>query len=242
MLVAGGAGITPFLAILNDLLKRHHLKQEKLPVYVQVTWCVRSISELLTLRDIRPAQICPRFTDSLMLQLEVFLTRDDPINDYSQFQSQVLEFEDTCNTNSLDVSKDVSCLTPNISSQNLFMVAIILASVAGCLLMSGLFNLYVNAQTYSAQSQFPMALDVFLFFVSSGMGIVCGGAVLLLWNPAWNCVNPSSPALPSLNPTVLAAEVPRKDVKRNMDLEAQSATLMDMCTITKGPRPQFQGL
>ncbi|KAG0568392.1 hypothetical protein KC19_6G016700 [Ceratodon purpureus] len=234
MLVAGGAGITPFLAILNDLLKRHQLKQQEAPVCVQVIWCVRSISELSTLRDIRPAQICPSFTDGLTLELEVFVTRDDAKNDFTQFNSKKLEFGDTC-TDKQDACKGdscvktISCLTPITSSQNLLMVAIVLASVAGFILMSGLFNHYVNTSRTSAQG-LPMALDVFLFFLSTGVGIVVfGGGVLLLWNPAWNSSR-----------TNLTADDGRMDIKLNMDVEAQPATLMDMCTITKGPRPQFQ--
>lgn len=238
MLVAGGAGITPFLAILNDLLKRHQLKQQNLPVSVQVTWCVRSISELSTLCDIRPAQLCPSFTDSLTLKVEVFVTRDDAINDFTQLASKILEFEDTCSDRQ-DVSclNTISCLTPTTSSQNVFMVAVILASVAGFILVSGIFNLSVSTPRNPRQSRFPMALDVVLFFISTGVGtVVCGGVVLLLWNPEWNCV-----AAAPENPTNLPAKDSRQDVNHHTDLESQPATLMDMCTITKGPRPQFQG-
>lgn len=252
MLVAGGAGITPFLAILNDLLKRHQLKQEKkLPVRVQVIWSVRSISEISVLRDIRPAQICPSFGDtssSLTLEVEVFVTRDDAINDFSQFDSKILEFEATCaaskrdgRQSTVDKSSNVSSsLISPTSSQNLLMVAIILASVAGFVLMSGLFNLYVYKPRNSTESPFPSALDVFLFFISTAAGIVvCGGAVLLLWIPAWRYIHPKPNPLPQ-TPTNLTVEDPAKQDR--MDLEAQPATLMEMCTITKGSRPRFQGM
>ncbi|KAG0625705.1 hypothetical protein M758_2G075000 [Ceratodon purpureus] len=250
MLVAGGAGITPFLAILNDLLKRHELKQEKLPVCVQVIWCVRSISELSTLRDIRPAQICPRLADgdpnSLNLEVEVFVTRDDAICDFTQFDSKILEFEDTCTNkgdaaskaDSVSSNDTVSSLHPTASSQNLLMAAIILSSVAGFVLMSGLFNLYVYTPRNSPQSPFPLALDVFLFFISTGVGIVVsGGAVLLLWNPAWSYISPNPATLPQTPTNNTRAEDSTKPESK--DIEAQPATLMDMCKVTKGSRPQF---
>lgn len=250
MLVAGGAGITPFLAILNDLLKRHQLKQEKLPVRVQVIWSVRNISEMSILRDIRPAQICPNLangdTNSLTLEIEVFVTREDAINDFSQYDSKILEFEDTCaasksdGQSTVDKNSSISSLTSPTSSQNLLMVAVILASVAGFVLLSGLFNLYVYKPRNSTESPFPSALDVFLFFISTGAGIVvCGGAVLLLWSPAWSYIHSKPNSLPQ-TPTNTTAEDSAK--QERMDLEAQPATLMEMCTTTKGSRPRFQGM
>lgn len=251
MLIAGGVGITPFLAILNDLLKRHQLKQEKLPVCVQVIWSVRNTSELYILHDIRPAQICPSLangdTNNLTLQIEVFVTRDDAINDFSQFNSKILKFEaTTCSASkrdgrsTVDKSSSISSLTTPTSSQNLPMVAIILASVAGFVLMSGLFNLYVYKPRNSPESPFPSALDVFLFFISTAAGIVvCGGAVLLLWNPPWSYITPAKPNPLAQTPTNTTAEDSAK--QECTDLEAQPATLMEMCTITKGSRPRFQG-
>lgn len=252
MLIAGGAGITPFLAILNDLLKRHELKQEKLPVRVQVIWCVRSMSELSTLRDMRPAQIYPNLANgdpnSLNLEVEVYVTRDDAICDYTQFDSEILEFEDTCiskrdaasKADSVSSTDTISSLTPTTSSQNLLMVAIILSSVAGFVLMSGFFNLYVYTPRNSPQSPFPLALDVFLFFISTGVGIVVsGGAVLLLWNPAWSYISPKPASLPQTRTNNISAQDSAKPESK--DLEAQPATLMDMCKVIKGSRPEFQG-
>lgn len=249
MLIAGGAGITPFLAILNDLLKRHQLKQEnKLPDRVKVIWSVRSISEISVLRDIRPALICPSLgatNNSLKLEVEVYVTRNDAVSDFSQYDSKILEFETTCaaikgagTQSTVDKSSRTSAtLTPPTSSQNLLMVAVILASVAGFVLMSGLFNLYVYTPRNSTESPFPCALDVFLFFISIASAIVvCGGAVLLLWNPAWSYIH-SKPHISPQSPTRPIAEDSEKQ-----DLEAQPATLLEMCTITKGSRPRFQGM
>ncbi|XP_073396120.1 ferric reduction oxidase 6 isoform X2 [Physcomitrium patens] len=247
LLVAGGTGITPFLAILTDLLKRHQLKQEKLPLSVRVIWSVRCISELCILRDIRPALICPSLANggnkSLNLEVEVFVTRNEAMNDYTQFDSKVLKFEDTC-IDKGDPSKGasnvdaVSSLIPTTSSQNLFMVAMILASVAGFVLMSGLFNLYVYTPRNSPESPFSLTLDVLLFFISTLVGIVvCGGAVLLLWNPARSYIVPRSSSSRNSS-TIVSATDPVKEER--MDVESQPATLEDMCTVIKGSRPPFQ--
>lgn len=244
MLVAGGAGITPFMAILNDLLKRHELKQERLPVRVQVIWCVRSVSELSTLRDIRPAQICPSLANgdpnALTLEIEVFVTRDDAVSDFTQFDSTLLEFEATCSSKGDSTESTISSLTPTTSSQNLLMVAIILSSAAGFVLMSGLFNLYVYTPRNSPLSPFPLALDVFLFFASTGLGIVVsGGAALLLWNPAWSYIGPTPTSLPQ-SPTINSISAEDSEKPESKDVEAQPATLMDMCKVSTGSRPRFQ--
>ena len=214
---------------------------------------MRNISELSTLRDIRPAQICPSLANgdpnNLNLEVEVFVTRDDVISDFTQFNSKILDFEDTCssrrhasNSDSGPSTNTISSLTPTTSSQNLLMAAILLSSVAGFVLMSGLFNLYVYTPRNYSRSPFPLALDVFLFFISTGVGIVvCGGATLLLWNPAWSYIAPSQTASLPQTPINTSAEDSAKPVE-NKDIEAHSATLMEMCKVNKGFRPQFQGL
>lgn len=61
VLVAGGIGITPFMAIIRDILYRYRVtatsdkEGERLPKNIVLIWAVRSESELDILRQISPS-------------------------------------------------------------------------------------------------------------------------------------------------------------------------------------------
>ncbi|KAF2317265.1 hypothetical protein GH714_019180 [Hevea brasiliensis] len=79
ILVAGGIGISPFLAILSDILHRINEGRPCLPKNVLVIWAVKKSNELPLLSTINMESICPYFSDKLNLEICIYVTREtDP--------------------------------------------------------------------------------------------------------------------------------------------------------------------
>lgn len=76
ILVAGGIGISPFLAILNDILHRINENKPCLPRKILIVWAVKKSNELPLLHSVDMASICPRFTDTLDLEIQTYVTRE----------------------------------------------------------------------------------------------------------------------------------------------------------------------
>lgn len=76
ILVAGGIGISPFLAILSDIL--HHINQGKpcLPKNILIIWAVKKSDELPLLQTIDFESICPFYSEALNLEIQTYVTRE----------------------------------------------------------------------------------------------------------------------------------------------------------------------
>ncbi|KAF8013712.1 hypothetical protein BT93_I1545 [Corymbia citriodora subsp. variegata] len=76
ILVAGGIGISPFLAILSDIL--HLTKEGKpcVPKNVLVIWAIKKSDELPLLSTLNVESICPNFSEKLNLEVSVYVTRE----------------------------------------------------------------------------------------------------------------------------------------------------------------------
>jgi ferric-chelate reductase len=74
VLVAGGIGISPFLAILSDILHRVHEQKPCLPKNILVIWAVKKSNELSLLSAV-DASSCPVFSERLDLDIQTFVTQ-----------------------------------------------------------------------------------------------------------------------------------------------------------------------
>ncbi|KAJ8572719.1 hypothetical protein K7X08_009230 [Anisodus acutangulus] len=76
ILVAGGIGISPFLAILSDIF--HHINDSKpcLPRNILIVWAIKNSDELPLLDTVDIEAICPLFSDKLNLEIQTFVTRE----------------------------------------------------------------------------------------------------------------------------------------------------------------------
>lgn len=76
ILVAGGIGISPFLAILSDVL--HHIKDGKrcLPKNILIVWAVKKSDELPLFQTVDMESICPFFSETLNLEVQTYVTRE----------------------------------------------------------------------------------------------------------------------------------------------------------------------
>ena len=252
ILVAGGVGVTPYLAILRDLLKRHESGEEGLPSNVQLIWCVRRSHELATLRAIQPNRIyssyrCEDSSSRLAIDVNAYITGEpeEPNDHITSSTMKVPEAYPSANFESehsgsatSSIKKPMAALASN---DNLWVLAVILASLAGFVLVSGLFHQYVfNPNDKPKQGKpFSRPLEVFWFFVSMLIGIVvCGGAVVLMWiaTKVGKTSNGGIDSVPSSDDDLKMHKM--ADLEGNNEEES----LLDRnCVITEGCRPNFQG-
>lgn len=77
ILVAGGIGISPFLAILSDIL--HRINDSRPPCMqrnILIVWAIKNSDELPLLETVDMEAICPLFSDKLNLEIQTFVTRE----------------------------------------------------------------------------------------------------------------------------------------------------------------------
>ena len=79
VLVAGGIGLSPFLAILSDVLHRVSEGKPCRPRNILVVWAVKKSNELPLLSTIDMESICPSFPDKVNINVDIYVTREsDP--------------------------------------------------------------------------------------------------------------------------------------------------------------------
>lgn len=94
VLIAGGIGITPLMAIIRDILHRYRIKatnanEEQLPKNIVLIWAVRSESELDILRQVSPSLISSNYKScDFRIRVRVFVT---------QIQNNITDVDDTAN-------------------------------------------------------------------------------------------------------------------------------------------------
>lgn len=85
ILVAGGIGISPFFAILSDILHRINEGKPCLPKNVLIVWAVKQSDELPLLETVGMESICPNFSESLNLEIQTYVTRQSQPSLVSDF-------------------------------------------------------------------------------------------------------------------------------------------------------------
>ncbi|KAK7331216.1 hypothetical protein VNO77_25434 [Canavalia gladiata] len=76
ILVAGGIGLSPFLAILSDILHRVREGKPCQPRNILVVWAVKKSDELPLLSTIDMETICPSFSDKVNIDIHIYVTRE----------------------------------------------------------------------------------------------------------------------------------------------------------------------
>lgn len=76
LLVAGGIGISPFLAVLSDIV--HRIKEGKpcMPKNVVIVWAIKRSDELPLLSMLNMESIDPVLLDALNLEIQIYVTRE----------------------------------------------------------------------------------------------------------------------------------------------------------------------
>ncbi|KAK7818300.1 ferric reduction oxidase 6 [Quercus suber] len=76
VLVVGGVGISPFLAIFSDILHRIGEGKPCFPQNISIVWVVKRSNDLPLLSTNDMESICPFFWDKLNLEIHIFVTQE----------------------------------------------------------------------------------------------------------------------------------------------------------------------
>ena len=206
VLVSGGIGITPLLAILRDILHRYknikHNVSTCLPTSITIYHCIRKPEELCVLNSVDPNQILPGYdTLGLTIKIHAYITsqnKDDyhklhakqiggldtnrEVFDISTFKvshpgTQTMVFQ-PLDGNGGDSQGTISSI--GITGSTFWVACTTIASILGYLILSGLANTLI-VKSYSGHN-FPNYNRAHVVVACMFFGVVVfGGLVVLLW-------------------------------------------------------------
>ncbi|BBN10086.1 ferric-chelate reductase [Marchantia polymorpha subsp. ruderalis] len=187
VLVAGGIGVTPFLAILRDILHRHKLRQDHLPTSIQLVFCVRNEKDVCLLDTIKPSEILADYQDHVDIKVHVYVTsrveisKDEEMN-YSEAVVPYQHYSYTHMNEApkqyigppLEVVRQMSILAG--TGDDKWVAATFFATMLGYIVIFGIINV---TGTYAKLTNYNRAMLYCIVLLLSVVG--CGGAVLMIW-------------------------------------------------------------
>ncbi|OAE27343.1 hypothetical protein AXG93_441s1030 [Marchantia polymorpha subsp. ruderalis] len=256
VLVAGGVGITPYMAIIRDLLCRYRMGQEGIPENVELIWCVPRRADLATLKDVAPTQMYPEFGNSkLNIVIRTFVTRE---GGDGKDEGKAAGLAVGVPVGSEEVLFTAADQQPrrevaHIGQSNVWVAAVIAAATTGFIIVYGIFHIAVvrpnnhssapfffehgssHASDGPQGKAFSTAAAVTILFLCMLLGVVVfGGAVVLMWMWSKRSLSKTDAAfMPSPD------QVARPGAA---DLEGNQTSLLDHATIVEGPRPNIADL
>lgn len=200
ILVAGGIGITPFIAILRDLLHRHQRQQPNLPRDLTLIWAVKKSKELEILNLVSPSSICPDYDMKLNLNVQLFVTQEEeeaeeaeaePVISHEHRITQTSGFKDvqysskkSCILSSLyNLEASKKPVSNLVGTGSVFWVGLsLIASFIGYIIVRSFLD-----HCYYSHGRVSWSLQGFFSVVSLVLGIVVfGGTVIALWKRSDN--------------------------------------------------------
>ncbi|KAH9287552.1 hypothetical protein KI387_031669, partial [Taxus chinensis] len=173
ILVAGGIGISPFVAILRDLLHRTEQGQFGLPRNVLLIWAVKKSKELYILDLVDAECICPAFANKICLELQVYVTQElQPELENGRDENIIHSI-----SNPAMRARPMSSLvgTGNNIWAGIYMISSIIGFVV-TMVLTKIFYIDVNR----SNSWWSRGLSIILCMVVGV--IIFGGLVVVLWN------------------------------------------------------------
>ncbi|BFI31287.1 ferric-chelate reductase [Marchantia polymorpha subsp. ruderalis] len=189
VLVAGGIGITPFLAILRDILHRHRLKEQDVPCNIQLIYCVRNPKEMCILDTLNLHELCPNYADSLNIVFHPFVTSQIKPQNYNadgQVEISSSSYEDFSYINMNEpvievLGKPVSEAEPmsviHATGQSRWVATTVFSTMIGFFILWGIFNVTVIDENYPNYGKALLFLACVFLAV-----VVFGGGVMFLWS------------------------------------------------------------
>lgn len=173
ILVAGGIGISPFVAILRDLLHRIEQCQLGLPRNVLLIWAVKKSRELYILDLVDAESLCPEFTNKINLEVQVYVTQE---------LEPELENGGVVNVNHSLYNPDIRIkpMSSLVGTGNNIWAGIYLASsIVGFIIAMALTDTFYINHYESA----PWWLKGLCFILCMVVGVaIFGGVAIFLWN------------------------------------------------------------
>jgi hypothetical protein len=190
LMVAGGIGVSPFVAIIRDLLQRYQRQQNHLPTDVTLIWAVKKSEELQLLDLVSPSSICPQYDLKFNLKVHTFVTQEaepvplesgPPTTDRQQSDmfkksrilSSLYDFEASKRPMSILVG----------TSSNLWVGMGLIASMLGYWFLENLVVYSYEGFYHHSYNTLPLWARGLFDIMSIILGVVCfGGSVIALWS------------------------------------------------------------
>lgn len=234
ILVAGGIGISPFLAILSDIIHRIEQGMPCAPRNVLVLWSVKKSTELSLLSAVDAQSITSSVSDKLHLDIQAFVTQESepPLEDGILGGDQKVSA-------GMFVKNGVAMSGLVGTGDNFWPGMYFAASTVGSVLAYALAQVYY-VQRFGVHAWWQLGL---LLLLSMAAGVALpGGLVVLLWHLSerrrlqderWDDAGPGAAA-------TAVEQTANADGGADADADASAASLAEMRTTRYGCRPKFQ--
>ncbi|CAN6463163.1 unnamed protein product [Victoria cruziana] len=178
ILVAGGIGISPFIAIMRDILHRVKERKSCLPKDILIVWSVKKSVELSLLSKIDATSISASFPKVLNVEVQTYVTQEIEklLEEGNPSRNKTVAHFPRISGNSMSALVG----TGNVIWSGLYMFSSIVGFIVLMTLVELLYVKPYNIPTWWLQgllSIICMLAGVMLF----------GGTVILLWNRWERC-------------------------------------------------------
>ncbi|XP_057965737.1 ferric reduction oxidase 7, chloroplastic-like isoform X2 [Malania oleifera] len=173
ILVAGGIGISPFLAILRDIFHRIREGKPCLPRNILIVWAVKRSNELPLLSMDDMESICPFYSQTMNLETQIYVTRE--------VQPPLEEGQNQKNINSSIFPVSSRCgMSPLVGTgDNIWSGIYIVSSTVGFIILLALLDIYY-INPFGINTWWYKGLLFVVCMVASVL--IFGGLVVSLWN------------------------------------------------------------
>lgn len=173
ILVAGGIGISPFLAILSDIINRINERRPCLPKNVLIVWAVKKSKELSLISAVNAQSIHSSFSDKLQLDIQAYVTQESvpPLEEG--------KLHDISSISSFSVinGRNMSCLVG--TGNNMWSGMYVVVSTLGLVAIYSLLRVYY-IKPFHVSTRWYLGLLFVLMMVAAVT--ILGGIVVLLWH------------------------------------------------------------
>ncbi|XP_061354208.1 ferric reduction oxidase 6-like isoform X2 [Gastrolobium bilobum] len=176
ILVAGGIGLSPFLAILSDILHRVREGKPCQPRNILVVWAVKKSNELPLLSTIDMETICPFFSDKVNIDTNIYVTResDPPVEEGHIYKPIKSSF---CPVRPVPSACGMSVLVG--TGNNFWSGLYVISSTVGFLILLSLLNIYY-INPFGVYKWWYKGLLFVICMVASV--VIFGGLVVGMWH------------------------------------------------------------
>ncbi|BBM98631.1 ferric-chelate reductase [Marchantia polymorpha subsp. ruderalis] len=180
LLVAGGVGVSPFVAVIRDLLHRYKRNEPGLPHDVTLVWAVKTHKELRILDSLQPILTYPDYALHLKLNVKAYVTKES-LEDLEIGEDEVtLTHLETM----YDSTAEQRTISHLVGSGNILWIsAAIAASIFGYILFTGLVGVfYLFPKDHNSHSVVPWWIRGLIVLAGMVVGVcVFGGSVICIW-------------------------------------------------------------
>ncbi|CAM0904501.1 unnamed protein product [Alopecurus aequalis] len=230
ILVAGGIGISPFLAILSDIIHRIEQGVPCAPKNVLVLWSVKKSTELSLLSAVDAQSISSSVSDRLHLDIQAFVTQESE----PSLEDGIVEGDQKVPGIFVKNGAAMSGLVG--TGDNFWAAMYFAASTLGGILAYALVQVYY-VKRFNVYAWWHLGLLLLLCMVA-GIALP-GGLVVLLWHLS-DKRRMQDDKWDGAGASMDGAEVEQTTNEAGGEDDASTASLAALRTTRYGCRPKFQ--